>query len=451
MDNHEKYKKPIKLIISIFILSIILISVGTYILYISNPKKITQTAINNFQTKLKDIFSTNEDLNVGQNYTLTSNINLNLESDYLNSTQDESIKLYKNIINKLNNSNNVLNISQDKTNKKALFSLISTQDNKELINTKYLVENSTEYYYIKDFQSTYINAGTNNYFETLTEENTSQENLTYLYDFIGKSLKNNIPDEYFEKYQTETSISNEPTKLTKVSLTLNNEKIKTIAKSILKDLKNDEKANKILTGYNEEFTNSKIKDSTEYLPKGKTLILNVYTTNLTYQIKKYELIIQDDKNEQKITYEVGKNKDIAYIIDNNKIIYKLNIVNSNNKSTIKILNSKEKNIGEINIEKNKNSEELLVEIKDNDTTIDIDYEKKLKNIKKNKSYDVSTYVSIKAISNNSNILNGTIKIDSKVSNEVKISEDVSNSVLESSVSQDQKTNYFDNLLTELSS
>ena len=446
MNNNGKYKKPIKLIINIFILSIILISVGTYILYISNPKKITKKAINNFQKKLIDIFSTSEELNVGPNYTLASNINLNLESDYLNSTQDENIKPYKNIVSKLSQSNNILNISQDKTNKKALFSLISNKDNKEIINTKYLVENSTEYYYIKNFQSTYINAGTNNYFETLTEENTSQENINYLYDFIGKSLQSNIPDEYFEKYQTEVSISNKPTKLTKVSLALNNEKIKTIAKSILKDLKNDEKANKILTGYNEEFTNFKIKDSTKYLPKGKTLILNIYTTNLTYQIKKYELILQDDKNEQKITYETGKNKDIVYIIDNNKISYKLSIINSNNKSIIKILNSKEKNIGEISIEINKNSEELLVEIKDNNITIDIDYEKKLKNIKKNKSYDVSTYVSIKAMADNSNILNGIIKIDSKVSNEVKISEDVSNSVLESSISKDQKTGYLNSII-----
>lgn len=458
ITNTRKIKKRNKkAIIFIMTISIILIAIGMYLSYISNPKKILATAIDNVATNLKNVITINEETNTGDNFTVSSNVSFALESEYLTqmTATDPALVPYSKLLTNINNTKNSLIYIQDKDNKKALFNLNSTLNNQELISAKYLIENSTEYYYVKGFLDTYVNNGTNNYFESLEDNTTTQENILYLYDVIIKSLKENIPEEYFEKYQDQTTINNKEVKLTKSSIRLDNDRLKTIVSAILKDLKNDSKSNKILTSMNENFKSAKIKDSTKILEDNHSITLNIYTSNLTYQIKKYEFIYLADTKENKITYEVGTPISQAYIIKDNQVLYKLSINKNNNKYKISIKDaSNDEQIGQITSIKTKKKTTITVDIKDDKNEASINYDAKLSNIKAKKSYTKDIVLDIKIVSNNIKMLNGTISAKNVVENQATITEDVSTSVLASSITPEQQTllqQKFSELTTQLMS
>lgn len=442
-SNVKKLKKSnSKIIVFIFIvISIVLIATGVYLSYISNPKRILATALDNITTNTKNIMATNEETNIANNFTVTSNLSFNLESDYLNqkAATDQSLAPYLKLLTNINNTQNNIIYAQDKDNKKMLLNWNSTLNNQELISAKYLIENATEYYYVKGFLDTYVNSGTSNYFESLEDNATARENILYLYDIIIKSLKENIPEEYFEKEQVQTTLNNEDVNLTKSSIRLDNERLKKIASSILQDLKQDSKANKILTSINEDFKSAKIKDSTKILEDNSSISLNIYTSNFTYKIKKYEFIYANNTEENKIIYELNDTASQVYIIKDNQILYKLNINKNNDKYNIIIKDAtSDKEMGQITTLKTNKRTTITVEIKDEYNEISINYDSKLSDIKSQKSYTSDSSLNIKIINNNIKVLNGTISAKNTVENKVSIAEDVSTSVLASSITQEQQ-------------
>lgn len=440
-NTTEKKSKKTIMIVIIAILAIILIGIGAYFSYASNPKRIIASAIENLSSKLKEpIISDNEDLQIGDNYTINSDVKFNIESDYLTmlAGTDPTYLPYANILKNLNQTNNSLLLSQDKKNKKVLANWTTTLNGQELLNGKYYVENATQYFYLKNFLNTYINGGSSNYFEALEENATSAENMIYIYDVIIKSFKNNLKDEYFTKYKEKTTVNNQEKELTKVSVKITDKRLKEIAKAILKDLKEDTKANKILTGIDEAFSKSKISDDVELLGEKQSIELNVYTNNLTYEIEKYEMVFLDNTKESKITYEEAKDNAKIYITQDSQLIARLDITKQNNKYTTKIISSSEKELGNITIEKNNKGSFISANINDEELTIDLTCDSKYEDIKKNKSYTNNVNLTLKVVSNNISIVNATIKTSNKASNEVKINEDVSNSVLASSITTEQQ-------------
>ncbi len=425
----------------LILLSMTLIGIGIYTSYISNPKRIIATSTEKLTNQIKEFLqSNNEELNLGNNYTLTSKIKLAIDSDYLTmyATTDPTYLAYTNLLKNLNQTENTLILSQDQKNQKLLANWTTTLNQKELLNGKYLIENSTQYYYIKNFLETYINDGNSNYFETLAKDETAKENFIYIYDTVVKSFKENLKDNYFSKYQEITTIDNKDQKLTKVSFKITDKILKEIANAILKDLKNDEKANSILTGINENFKKMKIKEDASILGEKQELELNVYTDNLTYQAKKYELRILEDTREQKITYEKGKNDDKIYISEESNVLARLDIKQKQNKTEIKIISSKEQELGTITIEKTNKNTSISATIKDKETSIDFDYNSKISDIKKNTSYKNDIELSLKVVSDNINIINANINMSNDITNKVNINEDVSTSVLASTITQEQQ-------------
>ena len=427
-------------IITCIVLAIILIVIGCYLSYVSNPKQIIKTSINNFALALNDLFKKDEDLDMKDTYTLTSDIKLDLKSNNTINQNTQQL-IINNLLKNLSNTNNSLVYKKDKNKKQLYINWATNYNNQELLNTKYLISDSTEYYYVSGFLDKYVNNGTNNYFESLNEETTTKDNITYIYDTILKSLQENLKDDYFEKYQETTSFSSKDEKLTKVSLKLNNERLKKISSGILKDLKNDSKAKGILTNTDKDFFKKKDKDSTKFLEKDENIIFNVYTTNILHKIKKYELIYQNNTEETKITYEqdIDKSQGTMYIIENNKVTYELKITKVNNKYKINILDANSNNqLGKITFEKNNKRTSLLVDFSNNNNQINIDYDLRLSNIVPNKSYDSTMKLSLKIIENNTSILNGSIKATNKITNKVKISEETQTSILESSITEEQR-------------
>ena len=67
------------------------------------------------------------------------------------------------------------------------------------------------------------------------------------------------------------------------------------------------------------------------------------------------------------------------------------------------------------------------------TIIDINYNNQITNLKKNTSYDSTTNIAINISSNNTTLINGTINITSNITNDTRIEEDTSTSVLASTL------------------
>ena len=95
-------------------------------------------------------------------------------------------------------------------------------------------------------------------------------------------------------------------------------------------------------------------------------------------------------------------------------------------------------MGNISITKTDTNCDVIINIEDETTSMNIGYNYQLKNLKKNKSYDSTTTMTMNIASNNTTILEGTITIDSNVDSDTTIKEDVSSSVLASSVSSSQE-------------
>jgi len=452
----KKKKNPIKIIaIILIVVAIIMIGVGGYLTYLSNPKKIVGSGIETMTANFKNIiFDTDENLKIGDTFTIESDVTLNIQSDLMEplqtpqvatpatqpptQTQTPTVEASNKLLTNLSKTQNKIIIKQDKANKKAFLSLNSTYNNQNLISTKYLIENSTEYYYVDGFLNTYVNNGSSNYFESLTEQTTNRDNMIYLYEFITNSLKENLREEYFIKETEKTKIFDKEKNMTKVILKIDNFKATEISKNILNDLKNDQKATEILTSYDEDFPKTKIKDDAVIFEDGEYITINSYADSLKYDIKKVEIIAVAQEQESKIVYEIDEDKTKLSFFENDKILLYVDGKKlAEDKYIFDVKNESGKTLGTIKAEKNNNEKNVELDVSSENSRLYIRYNSNASDIK-DKSYKLNNEITFKIVSENTNVINATIKADSQISRSAEIKEDVSSAVLASTVSeQDQ--------------
>ena len=431
----HKTKKIINYIV-IFLIAIIMIVSGIYLFYINSPQKLFSNLVDKAIIYLENNESKENITGISKNYTLKSNIKFNLESKILeNSTDIEDLEI-KNLLKNLNDTTNDIVFTQDTTNKKMYISINSLLNNQELLNSKYLVENSTEYYFVNGIVENYINNGNSNYFEALTENTTTKDNIIHILKTVSKSLKKNIKDEYLLIKQDKISINNKDKKVTKTSLELNNKVTKELVNNILNDLKEDSISNRILNGLNDDFSKLTISDENKIFKENEKVTINIYS-NCIGKIELIEIISREGENEYRYTYE-SETKSI-YIIENNKVVYKILCNQNGNKKEYLFYDNHALEKGKIIYDKTKDRTTISMNLNTKEEMIDIVYDSKLENIKKNKQYDNKINLNIKIISNNDNLLNATIDINNNVTNDITINEDVSTAVFASGITEEQKT------------
>lgn len=428
MENtEEKTKKSNKGIILILaVIGIILIGGGSILMFLGNPKRMTSHIINKLSTNMENALKNSEKTTgIADNFSATSNIKINMQSDYFNALAQMSpeYSVVTKLFTNLSNTESNVVLVQDTKNQKLFMNWDSKLNQQELINAKYLIENNTEYYHINGAVNNYINNGNNNYFESLNSSTSTNENLLYIIKTTAKLMGENLKDEYFTE-STEGEYR-------KVTLTLNQKNYVELANNILAGLKKDEKANKILTGYDKDFAKSKVK--TEAASENTVIEFNIYTDKFLSQPKKYELKTIQGTDSSGFTYHEEENQGIVEIKSNDKVTGTMKITFKEEKTDVKIFDDKNTSIGTISITKTDTNQDILVNIKSDTTTVEVSYNSKLSNIKKNKSYDNDTTFSIKITNNNMNLMNGTIAAKTKVTSDTTINEDISNSVLASSV------------------
>lgn len=448
--------KKEKVLVLLVGVAILLISSGIYIGYIQNNRVIISKAINNITTKIEDKYLMKyEDIGTMDNYTLTSKVNFSIESDYLKqlSISSPEYLVYLNLINNLSKTDNQLIFKQDKDNEKLFIDYKSTYNSNELISYKYLIENNTEYYYLKGFLDNYINNGTSNYFETLKNNETNRENIKYVYEVFINSFKDNLKKEYFTKTGEKVEIAGKEKTLQKVTLELDNNRLIDIFTHILEDLKKDEKANKILTGIDNDFKDKKVSKKTTYLDKDQKLIFSAYVDNLTYKIKKYQLdiVAKDDCNT--ITYEVDK-QDILNIYENKTLVSSSLITYKENQIIMDIKDKYKNSIGQILIKNENNSYQISVNIQKDDVNFNFSINQNLDNIKKNKSYNSKLNIIGLISSQNSVLASIKIDADNKVSTGAEINENTDKATFAKDLDsnkQQQLQQVFTNIFTQLMS
>ncbi len=440
-DENKRRKFYCILIITFaFIIAIVLIGIGVYFNMITSNNYIMGTAIDKSDSLLKNYLENNSH-QIKDNYTLNSKINFNLDSEEARNKSITDLEALKrvNYLKNLSLMNIEINLKKDAKKKRLLFELDEKILEEEIVNYKYLIENSTEYYFLNNFLNNYVNDGSCNYFESLNSENTSEDNIIYLHDFLIESLKKNLKDEYFERYDVTENISGKDTDVKQISLRLTDSVIRDILRNILNDLKSDEQSKKILTSIDKNFSKWKVKDSTEFLKGNESYTINVYTTSFMCQFLKLEVIHLDGNDKSVVTYEGDETKGEVYYIENDKIKYIINCTFKNGKYVIKIQDELNKNLGEFSLEFDKKRTNFIFNFDDASKKIDIIYSSKYRKKSGGKSINEMD-ITFKYLENRVSKLSGEVQAITEISDDVKIDEDVSNAVLKASLTNEQKAN-----------
>ena len=425
MMEKDKKKKGKKLVVGLIILGLILIAGGGVLTYFSSPSYVSKTVIKEFGQKATELMNSRIETGLEDNYKTTSNIKMNLKSDYFSAlaTMDPSYAMISNLLNNLSNTENNITMVQDKENKKLFFNLDSKLSGQSLINTKYLVENATAYYSIDGVTNTYVNNGNNNYFESLNSSTTTNENLKYLIEKIAESMANNLEESYLsESYTDEYKV---------ITITLTEQNIVTYGIKIINDLKNDEKANQIMTGYNANF--SEVKLTEKDVTGTGTIKVNIYLDKILSQVSQYELELG---NGNKCIYYKENGKEIVELISEEETTT-LEIEKHGEKTEINIKDGSNASLGTVTISQTSTNYDIVANITSEEATLDFGYNYQITNLKKGTSYDSAATITIKMTAQNTTIIDGTITVTSQTTNDTTISEDTSSSVLASTLSGTQ--------------
>lgn len=410
-----------KKIIIIFIISLILLIAGIVLSYFSSAKYVATKAVKGLgQNVIELANSTNKNTGLEENFKVTSTIKVNLQSDYFQalSSLSPDYQVVSNLLSNLSNTETQVTMTQDKQNKKLLINYDTKLSGEPLANVKYLVDNATEYYYIDGLTQNYINNGNNGYFESLNSTTTTKENAEYIIEKITEAASNNIKDEYLsETYEKDSK---------KITITLTEDDMVEFLNNIIDELKKDSKANQIMTGYDKNFSKAKVTKS-DVASLG-TVTINIYIDKFIGQIKKYEIKSNDDA----ITYYEGQNK-VIEIRNKDELVTKLDITTNGDKIDIKITDGNNTNIGNLSINKTSTNYDVVANITTEEFSANFGYNSQITNLKQGNSYDSSTIISLDITANGTVLLNGTIEITSTTTNDTAINEDVSNSVLASTV------------------
>lgn len=424
MENKEK-KKGKKSVVILIVLGLILVAGGVTLTYLSSPGYVSKTVIKEFSKKATEAMTNNTETGLEEDYKTISNIKMNLKSDYFQAlaTMDPSYAMISNLLNNLSKTESNITMIQDKQNKKLFLNFDSKLAGQSLINTKYLVENATTYYAIDGVTNTYVNNGNNNYFESLNSSTTTNENIKYIIEKVAESMTNNLDESYLsESYTDEYKI---------ITITMTEQNLVTYGNKIIEDLKNDDKANQIMTGYNPDF--SKTKVTREDIAGIKTIKINIYLDKILSQAKIYELELEDG---DKITYSKENGKEIVEITSGEETTV-LEIAPQGKKTEITIKDDNDTSLGIITISKTSTNYDIVANIASEETTLDFGYNYQITNLKKGKSYDSSATITIKLTAQSTTILDGTITVTSQTTSDTTITEDTSSSVLASTLSGTQ--------------
>lgn len=432
----SKKNKPNRILFYIaVVISFALIGSGILLSFIATPQESMLYIFDTAIEKLKVTPTKNTYTGIGENISIKSNINLEIESQKYQESLIPEDQTVKNLITNLNQTTTDLQFIHDKDNKKMLVTVESKKAESKILDLKLLIENSTEYFFIDGQIGNYVNNGNSTYFENITSETTSKDNIVYVLEQISKSLKKNISNEEFRTIKEQIDIDGKPRKLNKTTIEFDNTRLIQLFNKVLEDLKNDERSKNILIGYDNDFMKTKISKNKIYLQKDEKIAVYMHK-NFFGRVEKYELIKKEGENEFRYTYEPSTN--LIYIVENNIVKKKLQLLLETNKTEVIIYDSADTELGKLTYTSTDDKKTLTYLMKENDEITDLSFESKIENLKKKKSYTEVNDLKLKYYKATENILNLKVNFNNQVSSDTKIEEDTSNAIFASTLEEEKE-------------
>lgn len=430
MKEENKKKMIEKMLITAFsILATFLILFGIYHFYFSNPKRIMSNAVLKLSNRFEQIFDKNS-MDVADNYTIKGNVKINIESELLNNAALSSTKetkemlAYVKLFQNLSKLDNNYTFIQDAKNKQLFFQLNSNLEKNNIITAKYILQDKKQYILIKNFFNHYVDGGEFDYFKMLEENENQLENWKYIYNVMIQSFNRNLKESYFKVSDVKENINGKEKKVKKISCTIDKDNIIEFTQNILKDLKEDQKANKILTNINSDFKNAKIDKDSFVLEDDEKITLSVYTNSLTYEELKYDIRFQADKDDITISYTDSKEETVE-VLNKNKLLLQANIKSDNAKTEIVFKDSKKKELGTLKIVAANQKMEL--EAVGNYEGINFKVAMFNQNTTAKNGYDIDGNIILKVDADGNSLLNLKITNKASLTKEADIKEKVVNS------------------------
>lgn len=433
-----------------FLIILVLITTSFTLIYfgyslnkLSKPSYLYKTGLKVFTDNIDKFMLNDDKYRFGNTYTIDGDASFDITSDiYLleKVNNDKDIEKSK-IINNYNNLDIKYSLSQDFKNKKLLFKIDESIKDEKILDSKYYVFNSTKYYFVNGILSNYVNEGSNNYFESISSENTLNDNIDYLYKFIIDSISNNMEKGSSES-KSNININGTDVDVLKITFELNKKSYIDLMNGILDDLKNDEEAYKIISSVDSDFKNKKLSNKDGFLKSNEKYYINVYCDKKFYKPLKYEISYHNKDNVKTYSYEGNSKKGIFCYSVNGDLEYKADLNSGNTKTNIAVYNNIDEKIGSIKIDNNDKSIYLNLKLKNK--TYNFEYNSTYSDYKKNNFYNHSIIINFIIMKESKNELSGNIVINNNIKYESKIDEDVSNAKLRSSLDEDVN-NRLDNL------
>ena len=438
----RRNRKKVIIILSVFFLLVVAslcIGVGLYFDSLSHPKNVVGSMIQGVQDEVHQYLSVLNPYVLGDDFSVESDFSFDLDSEYylrMMQTQSEEKTVYP-LLQNLNQMNTKVFLQQSKSDNLSYFQIHETLNSEELLNYRSYVQDSTRYYSIDGIVPTYVNDGTCNYFEFINEEASTQDNIDYLYDFFFQSLRNNIKDSYFDTYKVDTNVSGKVVSTHQFSMKLSNKMIRSILSGILNDFKNDERANGIISSIDADYYDVFNFDDMFFLKSGENYTINLYSTSIFYKPVKLEIIYLKGNTKKVLSYEISEDGGILYYIENDRVVYQIPITYDGKVFSFDIKNSQDEALGFFHLECSKDSMNFDYVFDDGTLKHDFVYSSKYLDANKN-FYTNEKKLAFKIVKERESILSGTVMISSFVQNKFKISEDITDSVLSSTLSNEQK-------------
>ena len=445
--KNTRSKKELFIIVLFLVLAIILITLGITIYNKTTPNNIFNSNLKHLNKQLYEtLFFERDKTNLSGNYRIDSDIKINISST--EPISEEYTIDQNNIFNtNISNSTNKFTYIHSLDNKKLYINYNSSINENTIFDYKYIIDNSTNYRYLNNFKDEYINYGNANYFETLSSNNTNSNNYKYIGNKFIDYFTSNLDKEKFNQEKVTTYLDNDQKSLNKLSYYFNNKELTTNLNKVKKDLEKDEETKALLNNLNANILGYNLEK--DLLKKKESITLSIYS-DMFYKVKKYELTYQNENYEKIYSVVPKENETVISIIENTKLLRKYRITKKDNKYNIVIENTKGVNEGTIEFINNEKETSLVGSTQSNDEKYDITLDRKITNLKANKSYDSTITLSYQKTNTQTTEKekNIFITINSNITSNSKINEEVNNTILLSTLNEEEK-NKLDNITKEL--
>ena len=442
----RRKRRIIHKIISALIILILLSLSGTCIYYgmyfskLADSRNIIKANLDKLKSFSRNYTLLNLKYDVGDDFSIDGTIKYNLSSELYYKqafTDAESMKKF-NYLKNLTNMSSTFSYKQDKTTKMVYCDTTNKIGNEDLYSMKFYSENSTKYYMVEGIVPNFVNKGSFNYFENYGEGITTKDNLKYLHDYMFTAIANAIPEDEISAVDVTEMLNGEYRDLHRVSVKFNNIVIRETLNNIIDELRKDERANSIISNIYGDFANYKIDDDKFYLDSDESYTVNIYTDRLFYNPRKYEIIYIHGND--RVTYYLELNDDINkwYVVEGDKVVYTADVILNSDSIDATIFDSKANNIGSLKLNRDNTGIDFNYSLDSGSDKREIIYSSKYENVNKKHSYTNNKKLNIKIVDDNISRLNGEVEASINVTDDVSIMEDTSNSILYSTLSDEEK-------------